>query len=426
MTDHRRRNTPAGYRSMKERAEGVYNSIWKHSKIVFPIFLILCVAITVVIALNAGRAKDVAAEEASADPVTVSGSDVSDPGIGVAVTNEEFKNNAYPEVNALIMDYYNAVTQGDVDKVLTLSNNVYETEKIRIREISKYIESYPSVEIYTKPGPIADSYLAYVNYQVKFAGYDNLAPGIQTFYICTAEDGTLYMNEGSVEEYITDYIKQINMQDDVVELFNKVAVEYNDLIVNDPNLGVFLQELNAQMDILVGEALANAEAEQQTEADSSGEAAGGENTPSDIPQEGVPQDTQQPQGPVQARASTTVNVRSSDSETADKLGKLSSGTEIEVLEARPNGWSKFMYEGKEAYVKTEYLEMTQSSADVEVIGTIKALDNVNIRSQANETASKLGIIYQGETLDLIEKQSDGWSKVIYEGQIGYVKSEYVE
>lgn len=85
-----------------------------------------------------------------------------------------------------------------------------------------------------------------------------------------------------------------------------------------------------------------------------------------------------------------------------------------------------MYEGKEAYVKTEYLEMTQSSADVEVIGTVKALDNVNIRSQANETASKLGIIYQGETLDLIEKQSDGWSKVIYEGQIGYVKSEYVE
>ena len=35
-------------------------------------------------------------------------------------------------------------------------------------------------------------------------------------------------------------------------------------------------------------------------------------------------------GPVYATATTTVNVRSSDSETADKLGKVSGGTKVDT------------------------------------------------------------------------------------------------
>lgn len=422
MTGHRR-NAPSGNRNIKEGLAGVYNFILKHSKIVFPLILIVCVAVTVVIALNAGKAKDVSAEEASG--TTVSDANVVEAGIGLTVTEEEFQNNAYPDVNALIMDYYNAVADGDVDRVLAISNNVYETEKIRIREMSQYIDSYPLVEIYTKSGPDAGSYIAYVYYKVKFDGYDNLAPGIQTFYICTAEDGSLYMNEGAGEEYITDYITRVNMQDDVVELYNKVTVEYNELVASDPNLSLFLQELGTQMDVLVGEALADAEAAGQLQEEQNEGEPGTEGTPSDEAPEEEPV-AEQPQGPVQARTTTTINVRSSDSETADRLGKLSAGTQIEVLETRANGWSRISYEGKDAYVKSEYLEIAQEASRVETIGTVTAADNVNVRSDASETASKLGIIYQGETLDLVEKQDNGWSKVVYEGQIGYVKSEYLE
>lgn len=423
MTGHRR-NSPSGNRNIKEGLAGVYNFILKHSKIVFPLILIACVAVTVVIALNAGKAKDVSAEEASG--TTVSDANVVEAGIGLTVTEEEFQNNAYPDVNALIMDYYDAVAAGDVDRVLTISNNVYETEKIRIREMSQYIESYPVVEIYTKSGPDAGSYIAYVYYKVKFDGYDNLAPGIQTFYICTAEDGSLYMNEGAGEQYITDYITRVNMQDDVVELYNKVTVEYNEMVASDPNLSLFLQELGTQMDVLVGEALADAEAAGQLEEEQNeGELGTGEGTPADVTPEAEPE-AEQPQGPIQARTTTTINVRSSDSETADRLGKLSAGTQIEVLEARANGWSRITYEGKDAYVKSEYLEMAENASQVETIGTVTATDNVNVRTDASETASKLGIVYQGEKLDLVEKLDSGWSKVVYEGQVGYVKSEYLE
>lgn len=427
MTDNRqKRNTSTGLGNIKDIALAVRDFVLKNSKIIFPIILIVCVAITVAVALNIGKGDKENKEVASTESVSDGESTGSEASLGIPIPEEGLKNNAVPEVNTLIMDYYNAVTTGDVEKVLTISNEVDETEKIRIQELSKYIESYPTVEIYTKPGPIADSYLAYVYTKVKFNGYENAVPGMQAFYVCKAEDGSYFINEGDEEEYITSYIEKVTLQEDVVELYNKMTVEYNELLVSDTNLGVFLQELATQMDISVGEALAAAElAQEQEAAETTGTTEGGEETPGATQEPTAPEQT----GPKQARTTTKINVRSSDSETADKLGQLESGTNLEVLESRPNGWSKIIYEGKEAYVKSDYLEISEGAATAEGItttGTVTALDNVNVRADANETAEKLGVIYQGEKLDLIQKMDNGWSQVKYKDKVAYVKSEFVE
>ncbi len=62
---------------------------------------------------------------------------------------------------------------------------------------------------------------------------------------------------------------------------------------------------------------------------------------------------------------------------------------------------------------------------METIGTVTATANVNVRVAPSETAEKMGIVTGGETLDLVGTEGD-WSKVIYNGQVGYVKSEYVQ
>ena len=133
----------------------------------------------------------------------------------------------------------------------------------------------------------------------------------------------------------------------------------------------------------------------------------------------------EPTGPVYATANTTVNVRSSDSETADKLGKITGGTKVEVKEQRVNGWSKIDYEGKDGFIKSEFLDVAESAANVETIGTVTADTNVNVRATASETGTKLGIVVGGETLDLVAREGD-WCKVVYNGQIGYVKAEFVK
>ena len=66
------------------------------------------------------------------------------------------------------------------------------------------------------------------------------------------------------------------------------------------------------------------------------------------------QTTEQVVTEVNKKAKTTdvVNIRSSDSETADKVGKAQKGDEFVVLEQKINGWSKIKYNDKECYIKT--------------------------------------------------------------------------
>lgn len=391
--------------------EKFVDKLIKHSKIIFPILLVALVAITVLIALQLGKNREL-----------VSSTNIIDiPNVEVEVdTVEELQVNAIPEVNALIQSYYQAVINGDVDAILGMSNSVDDTEKIRITELSKYIEGYPTIDIYTKNGPEERTYIAYVYYLVKFNDYESTAPGIQTFYICTNEDGTLYMNEGVVPSSVTDYINNVNMQEDVVELFNKVAVEYNDLLVGDPNLSVFLQELNSTMEVSVGEALAAAEAgDDGTPAeegdDSSEVSVDGESSES----------TEETNAETNfARTTTSLNVRCSDSENADKIGQISGGVKIEILEKKENGWCKISYEGKDAYVKTEYLSIIEDVTKLTPIGVLEAKDTVNVRMAPTVDSDRIGTTFVGEKLDYFEMVEDGWAKVNYNQSVGFVKAEY--
>ena len=147
---------------------------------------------------------------------------------------------------------------------------------------------------------------------------------------------------------------------------------------------------------------------------------------------------------MKAKATDVVNIRTSDSETADKIDRAQIGQEFVVLEQRGNGWSKVEYEGQEAFIKSDYLEIieeevaeasnsqtsnssTQENADtVEVSGTVKVIENVKVRKGPSTDSDSLGTVYVGTELDLVMKQADGWTKIKYQGQIAYVKSDYVE
>ncbi len=56
---------------------------------------------------------------------------------------------------------------------------------------------------------------------------------------------------------------------------------------------------------------------------------------------------------------------------------------------------------------------------------IKALTNVNIRSESNTESEILGSLNYGETLKFIG-YLNGWYEVYYNGRVGYVSSDYVE
>lgn len=405
---------------MKDKKSTVLDFIIDHCKIVFPLVLIVVVAVTVVFALGARNRTDENPQELSGASISEGGDEGNSPS---AVLEEvPLLPNEDGELYTLIATYYNARGLGDSETILKIYDEVSENSILRIEETAKYIDHYPTLEIYTKAGLEEGSTVVCVFYRLVFLNHEEEFPGYETLYVCRNEQGELYIkNEGNFTEEEKEYIKAVTQQDDVVEFNNRVNTEYNDLIMTKPELIRYLGELDNQISVAVGERVAQNEAasvqvpDHQQQPESQGD--GNQEPPADS----VPE----PTGPQFATATTTVNVRSSDSEQADKLGKVTGGTTVQVQEVRLNGWTKIVYEGKDGYIKSEYLQMQESAAGAETIGTVTATTNINVRASASQTADRLGVLAGGESVDLIENM-DGWCKIKYNGQIGYVKSEYVQ
>ena len=345
----------------------------------------------------------------------------------IVVPTEALEKDAYPEVNNLVKQYYQALVDGDMDTIKSIKNYTDEEEELKIVKKSEFIEGYPSITVYTKQGPVEGSYVAYVQYEVKFEGMENTAPGLNTLYICTKEDGSYYINANELDEEVVEYLKTISVQNDVLDLFNTVQVAYNDIKTQDESLSVFLDELPN----LLAEAVSEAIIEQ--------EAAEAALNPEE--------EEKEPEVVVvvtKVKTTAVVNVRSSDSVEADKIGQTSKGQILDLLEDRVNGWSKVMFDGKEGYIKTEFLQPEETEMQV-VDGTTenaddadvqensntnpkkgKVTETVNVRKSASTDADKVGKLTIGSEIEIIEQMSNGWTKIKYSDGEAYVKSDFVK
>ena len=57
---------------------------------------------------------------------------------------------------------------------------------------------------------------------------------------------------------------------------------------------------------------------------------------------------------------------------------------------------------------------------------VKTKESVNVRKSASETGDKLGKALAGETFTRLEVMDNGWSKIQYQDQEAYIKSEFLE
>lgn len=418
---------------LKEKFITVRDWIMDHNKIVMPLVLVVCVLITVLVAVSANQ-RDALEKEAEQAAMAVNAEEAGSAVEGLESPVFELEENAYPDINNLVRTYYDAQAAGDMEVISKLNTYLNDIEKIRVQELSKYIESYPVLNVYTKPGLAENTYVAYVYSEVKFADMEQELPGMQTYYIGQDENGDYFINDGTYDDAIWSYIKDVTLQDDVVDLNNKVVVEYNDLLAEDEELSDFIAYLKEKINEDVGEILAQAET-----ADTAQEAEAQEQETEEAQADEAQTDTVVKT----VRATDVVNIRSSDSEEADKIGKAQIGEEFTLLEERGNGWSKIEYNGADAFIKSDYLEAVseetvEASAETTLeqeaepdaaqtaSGTVKVKESVRIRKSASTDGEVLGTAYAGEEFPLLMKQADGWSKIEYKGQTAYVKSDYVE
>lgn len=414
----------------KDNKTKIRDFIVKNSKFLFPVLVIIVAAITVSFALNANGKKPEQEESTPSTEAATTPVNLAEEGSGEGAQETDAPKeipltlNENEGIQTLINAYYNSMQLGDSAGMAALYDKLTDEEQLRCEEMAKYVNYISNLEVYTKEGPEAGVTIVYVSYRMCFLNHEEEIPGWQTFYVCEDGQGGLYIkNEKNLTKEEKDYVEFVSLQDDTIELNNRITAEYNELMEANQQLLLYLGELGDQVDVAVGVRLAEqvasntpTEGDGTVPAEGTDPAAGG----AENPQEGTPVQA----GPQSAVATTTVNVRNSDSEQADKIGQVLDGTRVQVQEVRANGWTKVVYEGADGYIKSEYLQLEESVEGQEVIGTVTANTNVNVRASASETAEQVGILVGGDSADLLATE-DGWCKIKYDGKVAYVKAEFV-
>lgn len=130
---------------------------------------------------------------------------------------------------------------------------------------------------------------------------------------------------------------------------------------------------------------------------------------------------------------TSLNVRSSPSATKGKIvGKLNKGATFEVIGNHAN-WIEIKYYNRPAFISkaTEHIELLD--ADSKPIGSSTSVvkvktgsqETLNVRTQPIHTATKIGELKNGTTIEVFGKKN-GWLLITIDGLPGYVNASFTE
>ena len=128
----------------------------------------------------------------------------------------------------------------------------------------------------------------------------------------------------------------------------------------------------------------------------------------------------------------TLNVRSMPSTKGSVLYKLSNNTKVKLTGKVSNGWYRIEYNSKEGFVSGSFIkEISEStSTPVETIKgkvvNVASNDVLNVREKASTSSKILYTLKNNTSVNILEKLSNGWVKINYNGQQGYASGKYIE
>ena len=120
-----------------------------------------------------------------------------------------------------------------------------------------------------------------------------------------------------------------------------------------------------------------------------------------------------------------LRLRSTPATEGEILATVSSGTSVVVLDEAEDGWYKVNYNSVEGYMSSEYLDVATKAETDLGYGKVDADGStLNMRAGASTSFDSLCSIPSGTVLEL-EGVYEGWYKVTYAGNTGYVSSDYI-
>lgn len=307
---------------------------------------------------GASPASSDASEETQSEGAVVSGAAAAE---AVAAENvNPLEQDAYPEVNELIQNYYNYMASGDMEGLASVEDTTSEEEQNRILRSRDLVEGYQNISCYTKKGLEDGSYLVFVYYELKFAQIDTAAPGLSALYVYTNDEGNLVIFNGEASDELNAYVEEMAQEEDVLALREEVRVKYEEAKAADANLAE--QEARYLRIAESGSETTETTEEQPAEEQSAEEQSAEEQPAEEQPAEEQPAEEQPAEENTataqnrETRFTESVRLRSEPNTESEYLGTAYQGEHVTQIESYDSGWSKINYNGTECYCMTQYLE----------------------------------------------------------------------
>lgn len=298
----------------------------------------------------------------------------------------KFKVNNNDELTGLILNYYYAYSSGDIAGVETYATPVSDEEKSYIEFYSQYIDAFENVKLYTKPGLDDGSYLVSAYVDLKFAGIDKAAPGLDFFYVRTNDDGNLYIdnlygsfnqsnNINEMEPEVTTLIAKFEQQQDVIELQEDVQKKCDDALDTDEVLAAFVNNTLSEAIITwstsykeeearkAEEAAAAAEEQARKEAEAAAEASA-----------------------YYGKTTDTINVRSLASKDGAKIGQISAGERVKIY-TKEGDFYQIEFDNRKAYVAAQYVKIEENTSSNESSSSSSNSSSSNSTSSSSTSSS---------------------------------------
>ena len=118
---------------------------------------------------------------------------------------------------------------------------------------------------------------------------------------------------------------------------------------------------------------------------------------------------------------THARFRTSASTNANVISTLAPGASVDVLEHDPAGWSRVRSGDTTGYIRSDLLTLPSGAFPA----TFRTTDGVNLRSSPSTDADVLRRISVGSAVEVLEHDPANWSLIRFDGEEGYVRSDYL-
>lgn len=124
-----------------------------------------------------------------------------------------------------------------------------------------------------------------------------------------------------------------------------------------------------------------------------------------------------------------LNVRKEPGTDKKIVGKMPGGSACEILEEK-DGWYKVKSGDVTGYVCGEYI-LTGYDANIKAMETMETKLMVtgtvlNVREEPSTECSVATKVNEGEYLEIVEEENNGWYKININNLVGYVSADYVK